>query len=83
MRALCLVLLPVGVLGLVDVLLLDKPSSHGWWQHDGGVLVLQPPIRVAAIASTQLAFKLIIIFLLPCDSTGYTSNERHLNHYSS
>lgn len=40
MRVVCLVLLPVGLLGLVDVLLLDAPSSHGWWQHDGGVLVL-------------------------------------------
>lgn len=39
-RIVCLVLLPIGLLGLVDVLLLDQPSSHGWWQHDGGVLVL-------------------------------------------
>lgn len=40
MRLLCVVLLPVGVLGLVDVLLLDDPSSRGWWSHDGGVVVL-------------------------------------------
>ena len=40
MRVLCVVLLPVGLLGLIDVLLLDSPSSAHWWQHDGGVFVL-------------------------------------------
>ena len=54
MRVVCLVLLPVGLLGLVDVLLLDHPSAHGWWQHDGGVLVL-------SIAATLIG----LVALLP------------------